>query len=123
MWVVGQGSRPVEGEPAEGAASEGGDECLRRLAAVESGGRARGVLFLPRGAVRGLGRGEAAGVGLDAPAVGAAGGAALGMDSAAGGVSSSSTMTRWCEGEAELALGRGGDGRMDASSDMVERSE
>ena len=113
----------MEGEPAEGAAAVEGDDGLRRLVAVVSGVRAGWALFLVRGAVRGLGFGEAAVVGLGAPAVGAAGGAALGMDSAAGAGSSSSMMTRWCEGEAELALGRGGVGRMDASSDMVERSE
>ena len=113
----------MEGEPAKGVASEEGDDCLRRLVAVVSGVRAGWVLFLMRGAVRGLGRGEAAGVGLDVPAVVSAGGASLGMDSAARAVSSSSTMTCWCEGEAELALGRGGDGRRDASSDRVERSE
>ena len=81
------------------------------------------MLFLPRGVVRGLGRGEAAGVGLDAPAVVSAGGASLGTDSAAGAVSSSRSMTCWGEGEAEVASGRGGDGGGDASADGVERRE
>ena len=122
-WVDGHGSSPVEGEPPEGAASELGDDCLRRLGVVESGERAGWLLFLMRGAARGLGRGETAGVGLDGPADVSAGGASSGMDSAARAVSSSSTMTCWWEEEAELALGRGGEGRRDASSERVERSE
>ena len=92
-WVDGHGSSPVEGEPAKGAASEWGDDCLRRLVAVESGVRAGWVLFLMRVAVRGLGRGETAGVGLDGPADVSSGGALAGMDSVSRTVSSSSTMT------------------------------
>ena len=121
--AAGRGSRPVEGEPAGGVAAEGGDDCLRRLGALVSGVRGGWALFLGRGAVRGLGLGVAAGVELDAPAVVAVGVAAVGVDSSAGVRSSSTLMTRRREGEAELALERGGEGRMDASSDMVVRSE
>ena len=76
-----------------------------------------------RVAVRGLGRGETAGVGLDGSAGVSSGGASSGMDSESRTVSSSSTMTCGCEEEAELAWGRGGEGIRDAASDKVEWTE
>ena len=122
-WVDGQGSSPVEGEATRGASSEWVDGSFRRLVAVESGVRAGWVLFLVRVAVRGLGRGETAGVGLDGSAGVSSGGASSGMDSESRTVSSSSTMTCGCEEEAELAWGRGGEGIRDAASDKVEWTE
>ena len=70
-----------------------------------------------------MGRGETAGVGLDAPAVVSAGATSVGADSSAGAVSPSRSMTCWVEVEAEGAVGRDGVGGGDASWDEVERRE
>ena len=91
--VDGQGSNPVEGEATRGASSDWVDGSFRRLVAVESGVRAGWALFLVRVVVRGLGRGETAGGGLDGPAGVSSSGVSSGKDSVSRTVSSSRTMT------------------------------
>ena len=71
----------------------------------------------------GLARGEGAGGGLDGPAGISSGGVSSGKDSESGAGSSSSTMTSGGGEEAEVAMGRGGEGGRDTASDMVDPTE